>query len=49
VIVDLGRSVKLKVWEQNKVSTLEPAAYYSEGKERWIVLMPENTLILPLE
>lgn len=49
VVVDLGNNLRMKVWEQNKISTLEPSAYYSEGQERWVVLFPENTLVLPTE
>ena len=49
VIVDLGKDLRMTVWEQNKISTLEPSAYYSEGQELWAVLFPENTLVLPLE
>jgi spermidine/putrescine transport system ATP-binding protein len=49
VIADLGNGLRINVWEQNKISTLEPSAYYSEGQERWAVLFPENTLILPRE
>lgn len=49
VIVDLGDGLRINVWEQNKISTLEPSAYYSQGQERWAVLFPENTLILPAD
>ncbi len=49
VIIDLGGGLRINVWEQNKISTLEPSAYYSEGQERWVILFPENTLILPKE
>jgi spermidine/putrescine transport system ATP-binding protein len=49
VIVDLGDGLRINVWEQNRISTLEPSAYYSEGQERWAILFPENTLILPTE
>jgi spermidine/putrescine transport system ATP-binding protein len=49
VTIDLGGGVTMNVWEQNKISTLEPSAYYSEGQECWALLFPENTLVLPLE
>jgi spermidine/putrescine transport system ATP-binding protein len=49
VIVDLGGGLRMNVWEQNKISTLEPSAYYFEGQERWAILFPENTLVLPVE
>jgi spermidine/putrescine transport system ATP-binding protein len=49
VIVDLGDGLRINIWEQNKISTLEPSAYYSLGQERWAILFPENTLVLPVE
>jgi spermidine/putrescine transport system ATP-binding protein len=36
----------LKVWEQNKISSLDPAAYYTVGQKIWVTLFPENTLVL---
>ncbi len=47
VIVDLLDGTRLTIWEQNKVSTLDPNAYYTAGQEIWIYIFPENTLILP--
>ncbi|MBC8507987.1 MAG: ABC transporter ATP-binding protein [Anaerolineales bacterium] len=47
VFVDLG-GVSLKVWEQNKISTLDPEAYYERGEQVWVVVMPENALVLHL-
>ena len=38
--------IKLKVWEQNKISSLDPAAYYTVGQKIWLTLFPENTLVL---
>ena len=38
-----------KVWEQNKISSLDPAAYYTVGQKIWLTLFPENTLILANE
>lgn len=49
LIVELGNGLRMNVWEQNKISTLEPSVYYLDGQERWVVLFPENTLILPIE
>jgi spermidine/putrescine transport system ATP-binding protein len=46
VYVDLGGGVVLKVWEQNKISSLDPRAYYSQGQSVCLNLFPENTLIL---
>jgi spermidine/putrescine transport system ATP-binding protein len=47
VIVELADGTRLRVWEQNKVSTLDVEAYYTPDQEVWVVLFPENTLILP--
>jgi ABC-type Fe3+/spermidine/putrescine transport system ATPase subunit len=47
VIVDLNDGTRLTIWEQNKVSTLDPNAYYTAGQEIWVVLFSENTLVLP--
>ena len=41
--------MKLKVWEQNKISSLDPAAYYTMGQNVWLTLFPENTLVLSNE
>jgi spermidine/putrescine transport system ATP-binding protein len=46
VIIELAGGHQMNVWEQNKVSTLEPQAYYKRGQELWAVLFPENTLVL---
>lgn len=37
---------KLKVLEQNHISRLDPNSFYHIGQEVWLMLMPENTLIL---
>jgi len=41
--------VKFKVWEQNRLSRLDPSSFYAVGQEIWLVLMPENTLVLAKE
>jgi len=41
--------LKLKVWEQNKISSLDPGAYYTVGQKVWLTLFPENTLVLASE
>ena len=46
VIVDLEGGIRLNVWEQNKVSTLDPNAYYTIGQEIWALIFPENALVL---
>jgi spermidine/putrescine transport system ATP-binding protein len=46
VIVELGGGQRISVWEQNKISTLDPNAYYARGQSIWVVMFPENTLVL---
>ncbi|MBI1855999.1 MAG: ABC transporter ATP-binding protein, partial [Chloroflexi bacterium] len=41
------RGQRFKVWEQNRISTLDPRAYYANGQKVWVTLLSENTLILP--
>jgi spermidine/putrescine transport system ATP-binding protein len=45
VYVDIN-GIRVKVWEQNKISSLDPKAYYTIGQKVWLTLFPENTLIL---
>ncbi|HEY2980978.1 MAG TPA: ABC transporter ATP-binding protein [Anaerolineales bacterium] len=45
VIVD-ALDTRLKVWEQNHVSHLDPKSFYTVGEDVWLVLKPENTLVL---
>jgi len=47
VIIDLGDNIRMKVWEQNAISTLDPEAYYSTGDAVRIIIPYENTLVLP--
>jgi spermidine/putrescine transport system ATP-binding protein len=47
VDIALDDRTQLRVWEQNKISTLETHAYYDPGLELWVTLYPENTLVLP--
>ncbi len=42
------RGQRIKVWEQNRISTLDPRAYYHNGEKVWVTLLAENTLILPM-
>lgn len=44
--IDLG-GASLVAREQNKISTLDPSAYYRDGQEVFVTLFPDNTLILP--
>ena len=41
------RGQRIKVWDQNRVSTVDPNAYYRNGEKVWVNLLPENTLVLP--
>ena len=45
ILVDVNH-VKIKVWEQNRVSRLGPASFYAAGQEIGLELMAENTLVL---
>ena len=47
VVLELGAGVRMKVWEQNAISTLDPEAYYSVGDAVRIIVPYENTLVLP--
>jgi spermidine/putrescine transport system ATP-binding protein len=44
-----ANGVKLKVWEQNHISTLDPRAYHQSDQQAWVTLFPENALVLPAE
>jgi ABC-type Fe3+/spermidine/putrescine transport system ATPase subunit len=41
--------LSLKIWEQNKISSLDPAAYYTVGQKVWLTLFSENTLVMANE
>jgi spermidine/putrescine transport system ATP-binding protein len=47
IILEAAGKVSLKIWEQNKISSLDVGTYYHPGKEIWVTFLPENTLILP--
>jgi len=47
VVLELGTGVRMKVWEQNAISTLDPEAYYSVGDAVRIIVPFENTLVMP--
>ena len=47
VVLELAAGVRMKVWEQNAISTLDPEAYYSVGDAVRIIVPYENTLVLP--
>ena len=44
-----AQGIKFRVWEQNHISTLDPTAFYRQGQDVWLVLFPDNTLVLPKE
>jgi spermidine/putrescine transport system ATP-binding protein len=46
VIVDLGDGIRLNIWEQNNISTLDPEAYYTAGDKVRVHMPVENTLVL---
>ncbi len=45
VYVDL-KGKKIKVFEQNRISRLDPASFYTIGQDVILVMMPENVLVL---
>ena len=40
---------RVKVFEQNRISRLDPGSFYSVGQEVLLVMMPENVLVLKKE
>jgi len=42
-------SLNLKVWEQNRVSRIDPHSFYSSGQNIQMVILPENALIMKRE
>jgi len=46
VVVRLSPSLTLSIWEQNRISTLDPNAYFTRGQEVWLTWLPENALVL---
>ncbi len=49
LVLDLGGEVRMRAWEQNAISTLDPEAYYHSGDAVRIYIPFENTLVLPEE
>jgi spermidine/putrescine transport system ATP-binding protein len=45
----LINGLRMKVWEQNKISSLDPSAYYTVGQKVWLTLFPDNTLVMANE
>jgi spermidine/putrescine transport system ATP-binding protein len=49
LIIDFGSEVRLIVWEQNRLSVIDPLAYYASGNQVWLTILPENILVMPQE
>jgi spermidine/putrescine transport system ATP-binding protein len=49
IVMELASGIRMKVWEQNDVSTLDPEAYYSVGDAVRVFVPYDNTLVLPEE
>jgi spermidine/putrescine transport system ATP-binding protein len=47
IVVDLGHGMKLTIWDQNKISTLENQAFYAPGAEAWVTWLADNALVIP--
>jgi len=47
VVLELQGGLRMRAWEQNAISTLDPDAYYSAGDAVRIYIPVENTLVLP--
>jgi hypothetical protein len=43
--VDL-QGKRVKVFEQNRISRLDPGSFYTVGQEVKLVMLPENVLVL---
>jgi hypothetical protein len=37
---------RVKVFEQNRISRLDPGSFYTIGQDVQLVMLPENVLIL---
>ncbi len=48
VIVDV-QGQHMKAWEQNRVSTPDPGAFYRRGQQVWLTFPADNVLLLPKE
>jgi spermidine/putrescine transport system ATP-binding protein len=47
IVIELATGVRMKVWEQNAMSTLDPEAFYSVGDAVRILIPYDNTLVIP--
>jgi ABC-type Fe3+/spermidine/putrescine transport system ATPase subunit len=48
VYLDIGGQ-QVKVWEQNRMSSLDPQLFYRKGQKLWAAFPPDNVLVLPKE
>lgn len=48
VEVRLGEA-RVRVYEQNRVSSLDPQAHHEKDKQVWVSIQPENILVLPVD
>ncbi len=48
VFVDVGGQ-QIKAWEQNRISTPDPHAFYRTGQQLWLTFPADNVLVLPKE
>ena len=48
LFLDVGGQ-QVKIWEQNRVSTLDPSAFHGKGKKLRVQLQADNVLVLPRE
>ena len=46
IVIMLGESHRMIVWEQNHISTLDPDAYYTAGDRAWLYIPPDNALVM---
>jgi spermidine/putrescine transport system ATP-binding protein len=46
IVLELGTGIRMKVWEQNAMSTLDPEAFYAVGDAVRIFVPYDNTLVI---
>ena len=46
VFVDVSGQ-PIKAWEQNRISTADPSAFYRKGQKLWLTFPADNVLVLP--
>ncbi len=48
VFMDVGGQ-PIKAWEQNRISTADPSAFYRKSQKLWLTFPADNVLVLPKE